>query len=231
MTAIWQHDEGGWRLLFPSGFPDEATLHSLVEEAPHTLPLAGEPRLTILGREVFLGGNAADLVAVEQSGRLAIIEIKLARNAEARRAVIAQILTYAAYLRGLDVASLERDVLARPLRQRGFESVAQAVSARRGRLSHGTRRQFGSGTVPARACLGRCAHRIGATRRLPRGGRRQTADRLGDGGGLPDWRVPSHRATARRSGAANGPARPNRAGGNRNGRIPGSRSRRLRGAD
>jgi len=48
MTAIWHHnDEGGWRLLPPSSFPDEANLHDLVEEAPHLLPLAGSPRLVV----------------------------------------------------------------------------------------------------------------------------------------------------------------------------------------
>jgi len=41
MTAIWQNDGTGWRLLAPTGFPDEQTLHSLVEEAPQILPLAG----------------------------------------------------------------------------------------------------------------------------------------------------------------------------------------------
>src|SRR3954462_2776884 len=100
MSAIWQRDQEAWHLLSPSGFPDEATLHSLVEDAPDMLPLAGAPRLTVVGREVALGGNWADLIAIESTGRLVIVEIKLAKSAEARRAVIAQILTYAAFLRG-----------------------------------------------------------------------------------------------------------------------------------
>ena len=64
------------------------------------LPLAGAPRLVMLGREVPLGTGYADLLAVERSGRLVLIEVKLARNAEARRAVVAQILAYAAFLGG-----------------------------------------------------------------------------------------------------------------------------------
>src|SRR5947208_11899103 len=96
MTAIWRNDGSGWRALRPTGFPDEAALHRLVEEAPQMLPLAGTPRLVVVGREVQLGGGYADLLAVEPSGRLAVIEVKLARNAEARRAVVAQVLTYAA---------------------------------------------------------------------------------------------------------------------------------------
>lgn len=77
------------------------------------LPLAGAPRLTVLGREVRLGANAADLLAVESSGRVVIIEVKLAGNAESRRAVVAQVLSYAGYLQGLDPGQLESEILAR----------------------------------------------------------------------------------------------------------------------
>jgi hypothetical protein len=126
---IWTNDGTGWQLLATTGFPDEAALHSLVEQAPQILPLAGSPRLIILGREVLLGNGYADLIAVEPSGRLAIIEVKLARNAEARRAIVAQVLTYAAYLNGLDPAILERDILGRHLRERGYADLAGAVAS------------------------------------------------------------------------------------------------------
>lgn len=129
MTAIWQNDGSAWRLLAPAGFPSEAELHSLIEDAPHILPLAGSPQLVILGREVGLGPNFADLVAVEPSGRLAVIEVKLKGNPESRRAIIAQVLTYAAYLRGLDVTQFERDILARHLAHRGVATVAEAAQA------------------------------------------------------------------------------------------------------
>jgi len=129
MTAIWQNDGTGWHLLVPTSFPNEAKLHDLVAEAPHLLPLAGTPRLLVLGREVQLGNGYADLVAIEPTGRIALIEIKLARNAEARRAVIAQVLAYAAYLWGMDKAGLEQDVLYHHLRKRGYESLAQAMEA------------------------------------------------------------------------------------------------------
>ena len=128
MTAIWRNDGAGWRLLAPAGFPDEKALHGLVAEAPQILPLAGAPQLTVVGQEVLLGGNFADLLAIEPSGRLAVLEIKLRRNAEARRAVVAQVLTYAAYLRGMDPLVLERDVLGTHLQQRGHESLAAAVA-------------------------------------------------------------------------------------------------------
>ncbi|MFL5624307.1 MAG: hypothetical protein ACJ788_01775 [Ktedonobacteraceae bacterium] len=129
MTAIWQNDGSRWQLLSPTGFPNEATLHTLVEEALHLLPLASTPRLIVVGREVQLGNGRADLMAIEPSGRIAIIEIKLARNAEARRAVIARVLAYAAYLWGMEQSTLEQDVLSQHLQARGYESLAGAVES------------------------------------------------------------------------------------------------------
>ena len=129
MTAIWRNDGDGWHLLAPSGFPAEDDLHTLVADAPHILPLAGDPQLVVLGREVRLGSGSADLVAVEPNGRLVIIEVKLAKNAEARRAVVAQALTYAAYLYDTDPQLLEQDTLARHLRQRDYGTIAAAVAS------------------------------------------------------------------------------------------------------
>src|SRR2546428_8151793 len=57
MSSIWVESEGAWKLLAPVGFPDERTLHRLVEDAPQLLPLAGSPRLLVLGHEVPVGGD------------------------------------------------------------------------------------------------------------------------------------------------------------------------------
>jgi len=102
-------------------------LHDLVQKAPQMLPLAGSPRLTVLGREVRLGSGSADLLAVESTGRLVIIEVKLAENAESWRAVVAQVLSYAGYLQGLDPEQLESRILGRHLEASG--SVLAAVQA------------------------------------------------------------------------------------------------------
>jgi hypothetical protein len=127
MAGIWHKDNSGWRLLAPTGFPEERTLHDLVELTPEILPLARDPRLVVIGKEVPLGKGFADLLAVEPSGRLAIIEIKLARNAEARRAVVAQALTYAASLKGLDPTVLERNLIGGYLRE--HKSLRDAVAS------------------------------------------------------------------------------------------------------
>lgn len=93
------------------------------------MPLAGNPRLVMIGKEVLLGNGYADLVAVEPSGRLVVVEMRLSRNAEARRAVGTQILTYAAHLKGLSPETVERDALGRHLRDRGYESIQDAISS------------------------------------------------------------------------------------------------------
>ncbi|MDE0237300.1 MAG: hypothetical protein OXN95_08765 [bacterium] len=127
-SGIWTQDGDDWTLTQPKEFPDEATLHSLIEKNPEMLPLSGEPALLILGREVLLGTGYADLVGVEATGRPVIIEIKLAQNSEARRAVVAQVLAYAAHLHGTTREQLE-DRVSSSLRQRGHKSLMDAVSS------------------------------------------------------------------------------------------------------
>ena len=66
MTAIWQDDGSQWWLFSPAGFSDEAALHGLVEQAPHTLPARRQsgPRGAPL-----LDGNGADLIALDRNGK------------------------------------------------------------------------------------------------------------------------------------------------------------------
>lgn len=128
MTAIWGSGRGGqWEPLEPTSYPAEAALHDLVEKAPQMLPLAGSPRLAVLGREVRLGSGYADLLAVESTGRLVVIEVKLSGNSESRRAVVAQVLSYAGYLQGLDPDQLESQILGAHLAP--GTSVLSAVQA------------------------------------------------------------------------------------------------------
>jgi hypothetical protein len=127
LSAIWRRDDDEWRPLLPSGFANEEALHDLVEEAPHLLPLSSDPSLVVLGREMALGSGYADLVAVEPDGRLSVIEIKLRRNAEARRAVLAQVLMYAASLKDADLQTLEREVRTSHIARRPFATLADAA--------------------------------------------------------------------------------------------------------
>ena len=131
ISGVWTQNDEGWKLSRPEGFPDEATLHGLIEQTPEMLPLSGAPPVLILGREVPLGSGYADLVGVETSGRPVIIEVKLAQNNEARRAVVAQILAYAANLHGTTRAQLE-ERFGESLKKRGHESLVDAVQSAQG---------------------------------------------------------------------------------------------------
>lgn len=126
MSTIWRKQDEEWQRLAPSGFPSEEKLHDLIAGSPSLLPLSGDPTVAVLGREVALGPGYADLVAVESDGRLVVIELKLRRNAEARRAVLAQVLTYAAYLKGLTQRDLE-DLLRPHLARVDATSVVEVV--------------------------------------------------------------------------------------------------------
>ena len=128
MPSIWKKDSDHWRPMAANQFADEAALHDLIEEAPELLPLSGSPRLVVVGREVAIGGGYADSLALDQDGQVVIVEIKLSRNAEARRAVVAQVLGYAAGLVGMDPVDFEGVVLRDHLARRGYASLADAMA-------------------------------------------------------------------------------------------------------
>jgi len=129
MSGVWIKNEDGWKTAASQKFGLEKDLHQLAEENIQMLPLAGSPNLVVIGSEVSLGSGWADLLAVETTGRPVIIEVKLARNAEARRAIVAQALSYAAWLRGSKVEDLERGPLRGYLGKQGHGSILEAVQA------------------------------------------------------------------------------------------------------
>ena len=127
MAGIWTKAGTDWKPAAPQPFPDEATLQEMVAENPNLLPLAGSPRLIVLGREVQVGNGKVDVLAVEPTGRPAIVEVKLRKNPDAPRAVVAQILAYAASLQGLSLQSLEQGSLHGPLQKKGYASLTEAI--------------------------------------------------------------------------------------------------------
>src|SRR5258707_9092060 len=126
MTDIGKKSEASWELMKPAGFPAEKALLVCVADAPPLLPLSGQPQLAVVGKEVVLGSNYADVIAIETTGRPVVIEVKLAQNSEARRAVVAQVLTYAAHIHQLTPADFTA-ILSSHLRARGFETLADAA--------------------------------------------------------------------------------------------------------
>ncbi|MFF4197835.1 hypothetical protein [Nonomuraea sp. NPDC001831] len=126
MTGIWRDTGDGLVPLPTQPFLREKDLHDSIERTPAMLPLRGQPRLVVLGREVPLGTGYADLIAMDaDTGQPVIIEVKLAANSD-RRSVFTQVLGYASHLFQLSSETFEE--LVRPhLAKRGSSSIADAI--------------------------------------------------------------------------------------------------------
>jgi RecB family endonuclease NucS len=111
-----EREDGAWSMQQAARYENEQALHDMVMRTPELLPLSGSPRLTVIGREVGLPTSGyADVIAFEPDGRPVIIEVKLRNNAESRRAVVAQTLSYAASLHRLSREDLEETILSKHL--------------------------------------------------------------------------------------------------------------------
>lgn len=105
---LWRVNDGDVSPVDASPFENEKEMQDLIERNPEILPIDAD--LMVLAREVQCGAGIADFVAVDmQTGQLVIIETKLARNGDRRRAV-AQVLDYAADMFDQDLEYLQRRV-------------------------------------------------------------------------------------------------------------------------
>ncbi|GAA3966602.1 hypothetical protein GCM10023085_56340 [Actinomadura viridis] len=130
MAGIWQETDEGLEPLQAQPFAREEALHDSIERAAAMLPLPGQPRLVMLGREVALGNGYADLIAVDvDTGRPVVIEVKLAANSD-RRSVFTQVLGYASHLFRLSAEAFEE--LLRPHLDDEHATIADAVAAETG---------------------------------------------------------------------------------------------------
>lgn len=94
-TRILLRRPGGqWRQPHVQAYTNEDGLQKLLHETPTLIPGVG-PAAAV--RElVFPDSGTIDLVIVEPSGSIILVECKLARNPEIKRSVIGQIMSYAA---------------------------------------------------------------------------------------------------------------------------------------
>ena len=114
------HEED-WRQPSMSGYSDERMLQQLLVETPTLIPGVG--RAVAVDELYVPGAGNVDVVAVEPSGHITLVECKLRRNADARRAVVGQILSYAAATQGMT----ERQFAER-FHQRAGRSLRDAIS-------------------------------------------------------------------------------------------------------
>ncbi|HXF51967.1 MAG TPA: hypothetical protein VNM43_09825 [Dehalococcoidia bacterium] len=122
MKIIVRDAEGRLRVL-EEGYSSESELQGFLERHADLIPVdelgSSEPLLCI-GKEVGVGAGAEDLLYVDRTGLLTIVETKLGRNPAARREVVGQILEYAAMMGDWTADDLVRKAeayLGRPLEQ------------------------------------------------------------------------------------------------------------------
>lgn len=96
---ILVQDQDGVREL-EEGYASEHELQVFLRDHSDLIPVdeieLGTPPLLCIGFEVFVPGGAEDLLYVDETGLLTLVETKLRRNQEARREVVGQVLEYAA---------------------------------------------------------------------------------------------------------------------------------------
>ncbi len=104
-------------------YRDERDLHDLLADTPSILPKDDldddDTVLFAVGYETALGSGYADVIFCSTGGKITICEVKLRRNAEIRREVIAQALSYAAFLEGMDSEAFTEQVVNPYLQFRG----------------------------------------------------------------------------------------------------------------
>lgn len=100
------------RVVEEAALPTEAELHDALTNHPQLIPAAdiGLGETVVVGRESGLASGYADLVLLDDRGRLCIVEVKNEGNPDTRR-VVAQLLDYAASLWGLSVQEFEQKIL------------------------------------------------------------------------------------------------------------------------
>jgi hypothetical protein len=104
------------RVPYMNGSFNEEWLQKLIAENPNILPTAAVSNeyspLICIGREVPVGRGDTqgyiDNLYVSPSGNIVIVETKLFRNQESRRAVVAQIIDYAKELQKWDCEKLNK---------------------------------------------------------------------------------------------------------------------------
>jgi hypothetical protein len=103
MKVIWRQKDKDWEIAFGKSYKDEAQLQSFLAEYPSMIPFEDvseeilHPRVML--KEVGLpGSGSTDIVGVDESGGITVLECKLATNPEVKRKVIGQVLEYAAFL-------------------------------------------------------------------------------------------------------------------------------------
>ena len=135
-------DEHGVREL-EEGYASEQELQMFLRDHADLIPVGelelGTPPLLCIGWEVNVASGTEDLLYVDETGLLTIVETKLRKNPEARREVVGQVLEYAAQACGWSSGDVE-------LRAQKFFSSQDCPHEYRGLTVEQALRHFLEGT-------------------------------------------------------------------------------------
>jgi hypothetical protein len=107
MAVLMRLSGGNWEPLKKTNFERESDLQEMLYASPELVAKDGEGAIAFTRECGLPGSGYTDLIGVTTSGKILIIETKLARNQEIRRKVIGQVLEYAAFLWGMSFEQLD----------------------------------------------------------------------------------------------------------------------------
>ena len=126
-----------------SRFDDELALQELIAESPKLVAREGAPAAVALREFTIPAAGSLDVLLAHTDGHLTLVEAKLNRNPEIRRAVVGQLLGYAGGLWQMTHEQLDIQV-----RSSTGETLASLVAGRRTSSS----RRMRSGRRWGRTC-------------------------------------------------------------------------------
>lgn len=122
MTVVYR-DKAGVAQMTPVQYASEDELQRVLKEHPELLRDGEEPPLYCIGREVTLGeAGTADLLFLDAQGKISVVEVKLARNGESRRDVLAQAFDYTSALADYTLDELDGQLTG------GLENLLQVLA-------------------------------------------------------------------------------------------------------
>ncbi len=100
---IRTNEKEKWKKVPEHGYVKESDLQQILADSPDLIPTGelggGRKSIKVAVREAGLPGSGfTDIIGIDESGNITVVETKLAKNPEIKREVIGQILEYAAYL-------------------------------------------------------------------------------------------------------------------------------------
>ena len=80
--------------LKPKDFDSEKQLEEVVRRYPELLMREGDARLSFVTQQIQMSSGIMDVVMIDSEGLPVAVEVKLGRNAQARREIVGQLVDY-----------------------------------------------------------------------------------------------------------------------------------------